>query len=103
MIAGTPVDVIAEFYPALAGHDQTGSLSPRSAGLRGAHVVGDKDMLIPEEHSERIASCCRTPSASCSRRRAHGDAGAAGVVNRGCGLLRRAYRAAATGSHRGVR
>ena len=28
MIAGTPVDVIAEFYPALAGLDETGALEP---------------------------------------------------------------------------
>ena len=33
MIAGTPVDVIAEFYPALAGLDETGSLN-RCAGSR---------------------------------------------------------------------
>ena len=31
MIAGTPVDVIAEFYPALAGLDETGSLEPLRA------------------------------------------------------------------------
>jgi pimeloyl-ACP methyl ester carboxylesterase len=53
MIAGTPVDVIAEFYPALAGLDQTGSLEP----LRGVPTLvltGDADKMIPKEHSERI-------------------------------------------------
>jgi pimeloyl-ACP methyl ester carboxylesterase len=53
MIAGTPVDVIAEFYPALAGLDQTGSLEP----LRGVPTLvltGDVDKMIPKEHSERI-------------------------------------------------
>jgi pimeloyl-ACP methyl ester carboxylesterase len=54
MIAGTPVDVIAEFYPALAGLDQTGSLKP----LREVPTLvlsGNKDKLIPLEHSEMIA------------------------------------------------
>ena len=53
MIAGTPVDVIAEFYPALAGMDHTGSLEP----LRGIPVLvltGDRDKMIPKEHSELI-------------------------------------------------
>jgi pimeloyl-ACP methyl ester carboxylesterase len=53
VIAGTPVDVIAEFYPALAGLDETGSLEP----LRRVPILvmtGDADKLIPMEHSERI-------------------------------------------------
>jgi pimeloyl-ACP methyl ester carboxylesterase len=60
MIAGTPVDVIAEFYPALAGLDETGSLEP----LRGIPTLimsGDKDKMIPKEHSELIAQ--RLPEA----------------------------------------
>jgi pimeloyl-ACP methyl ester carboxylesterase len=54
MIAGTPVDVIAEFYPALAGLDETGSLEP----LRRVPVLvltGNADKLIPMAHSELIA------------------------------------------------
>jgi pimeloyl-ACP methyl ester carboxylesterase len=53
MIAGTPVDVIAEFYPALAGMDHTGSLEP----LRGVPTLvltGDVDKMIPKEHSELL-------------------------------------------------
>jgi pimeloyl-ACP methyl ester carboxylesterase len=53
MIAGTPVEVIAEFYPALAGMDHTASLEP----LRGVPTMvltGDKDKMIPKEHSDRI-------------------------------------------------
>ena len=53
MIAGTPVDVIAEFYPALAGLDETGSLEP----LRRVPVLvltGAKDKMIPEQHSELL-------------------------------------------------
>ena len=53
MIAGTPVDVIAEFYPALAGLDETASLAP----LRRIPVLvltGDKDRLIPGQHSDTL-------------------------------------------------
>src|ERR671933_1315350 len=53
MIAGTPVDVIAEFYPALAGLDETGSLEP----LRNVPtlvVTGEQDKMIPKEHSDLI-------------------------------------------------
>ena len=53
MIAGTPVDVIAEFYPALAGLDETASLTP----LRRIPVLvltGDSDRLIPAQHSDTL-------------------------------------------------
>jgi pimeloyl-ACP methyl ester carboxylesterase len=53
MIAGTPVDVIAEFYPALAGLDETGSLEP----LRNVPTLvltGDQDTMIPSAHSELL-------------------------------------------------
>jgi pimeloyl-ACP methyl ester carboxylesterase len=53
MIAGTPVDVIAEFYPALAGMDHTGSLEPLRA-VPTLVLTGDADKLIPKEHSDRI-------------------------------------------------
>jgi pimeloyl-ACP methyl ester carboxylesterase len=60
MIAGTPVDVIAEFYPALAGLDETGALEP----LRRIPVLvltGNEDRMIPKEHSEAIVE--RLPEA----------------------------------------
>jgi pimeloyl-ACP methyl ester carboxylesterase len=53
MIAGTPVDVIAEFYPALAGMDHTGSLEPLRR-VPTLVLTGDKDRMIPREHSDRI-------------------------------------------------
>jgi pimeloyl-ACP methyl ester carboxylesterase len=53
MIAGTPVDVIAEFYPALAGFDETGSLTPLR-DIPTLVLTGDKDKMIPKEHSELI-------------------------------------------------
>jgi pimeloyl-ACP methyl ester carboxylesterase len=53
MIAGTPVDVIAEFYPALAGLDEIGSLEPLRR-IPTLVLTGDKDKMIPMEHSELI-------------------------------------------------
>ena len=53
MIAGTPVDVIAEFYPALAGMDHTGSLEPLRR-VPTLVLTGDQDKMIPMEHSELI-------------------------------------------------
>jgi pimeloyl-ACP methyl ester carboxylesterase len=53
MIAGTPVDVIAEFYPALAGLDEIGSLEPISR-VTTLVLTGDEDRMIPKEHSELL-------------------------------------------------
>ncbi|HVD27953.1 MAG TPA: alpha/beta hydrolase, partial [Mycobacteriales bacterium] len=53
MIAGTPVDVIAEFYPALTGLDETGSLEPLRK-IPTLVLTGDKDRMIPKGHSELI-------------------------------------------------
>ena len=53
MIAGTPVEVIAEFYPALTGLDETGSLEPLRR-VPTLVITGDKDKLIPMQHSELI-------------------------------------------------
>jgi pimeloyl-ACP methyl ester carboxylesterase len=53
MIAGTPVDVIAEFYPALAGLDETGSLEPLRR-VPTLVLTGDADKMIPKKHSELI-------------------------------------------------
>jgi pimeloyl-ACP methyl ester carboxylesterase len=53
MIAGTPVDVIAEFYPALAGMDHTGSLEPLRR-IPTLVLTGEQDTMIPKAHSEEI-------------------------------------------------
>ncbi|MGY2077815.1 alpha/beta fold hydrolase [Blastococcus sp. SYSU DS0828] len=53
MIAGTPVDVIAEFYPALAGLDETGRLEPLRR-VPTLVLTGDRDRMIPREHSDLI-------------------------------------------------
>jgi pimeloyl-ACP methyl ester carboxylesterase len=62
MIAGTPVEVIAEFYPALAGLDETAALEP----LRAVPVLvltGDKDTLIPPGHSDTLVELLGGPEA----------------------------------------
>jgi pimeloyl-ACP methyl ester carboxylesterase len=53
MIAGTPVDVIAEFYPALAGMDHTGALEPLRR-IPTLVLTGEQDTMIPKAHSEQI-------------------------------------------------
>ena len=104
LIAGTPVDVVADFFPALTAHDKLGSLS-RLAGLEVLIVVGDKDLLTPEEHSRRMAQLL--PHAELL---VLDGAGHLAMMERPAlvnlrlrAFLHRAYRAAATGSHRGVR
>ena len=45
--------MIAEFYPALAGLDETGSLAPLR-DIPTLVLTGDRDKMIPKEHSELI-------------------------------------------------
>ncbi|MFE9447297.1 alpha/beta fold hydrolase [Streptomyces sp. NPDC006739] len=54
MIESTPIDVVAEFYPAFTDHDKTEAL----ALFRDFPVLvlaGVKDLVTPSEHSEAIA------------------------------------------------
>ncbi|MFC3346811.1 alpha/beta fold hydrolase [Streptomyces echinoruber] len=54
MIESTPIDVVAEFYPAFDDHDKTGAL----AHFRDIPVLvlaGIDDLVTPSEHSEAIA------------------------------------------------
>jgi pimeloyl-ACP methyl ester carboxylesterase len=104
LIAGTPVDVVADFFPALTAHDRLGPLS-RLTGLEILIVVGDKDLLTPEEHSRRMAQLL--PHAELL---VLDGAGHLVMMERPAlvnlrlrAFLHRAYRAAATGPHRGVR
>jgi pimeloyl-ACP methyl ester carboxylesterase len=53
MIAGTPVDVIAEFYPAIAGLDAGGAIEPLRR-VPTLVLTGNADKMIPQAHSERI-------------------------------------------------
>jgi pimeloyl-ACP methyl ester carboxylesterase len=58
MIAGTPVDVIAEFYPALVGLDESGAVEPLTR-VPVLVLTGDADRMIPMAHSELIAERLR--------------------------------------------
>ncbi|MFF8607558.1 alpha/beta fold hydrolase [Streptomyces sp. NPDC015346] len=54
MIESTPIDVVAEFYPAFADHDKAEAL----AAFRDVPVLalaGDRDLVTPSSHTEAIA------------------------------------------------
>jgi pimeloyl-ACP methyl ester carboxylesterase len=53
MIAGTPVDVIAELYPAIAGLDASGAIEPLRR-VSTLVLTGDADKMIPMAHSEKL-------------------------------------------------
>jgi pimeloyl-ACP methyl ester carboxylesterase len=104
LIASTPVDVVADFFPALNRHDELDAL-PRLADLETLIVVGDKDMLTPVAHSRRMAQLL--PHAELLVLEGAGHLAMMerpALVNlRLRAFLHRAYRAAAGGIHRGVR
>ncbi|MFI7383142.1 alpha/beta fold hydrolase [Streptomyces sp. NPDC049813] len=55
MIEGTPIDVVAEFYPAFQEHDKTGALR-RFVRLPVLVLAGEQDLVTPSGHSEAIAA-----------------------------------------------
>ncbi|MEV4330286.1 alpha/beta hydrolase [Streptomyces sp. NPDC049597] len=54
MIESTPIDVVAEFYPAFAEHDKSEALVVFE-GMPVLVLAGDKDLVTPGTHSEAIA------------------------------------------------
>jgi len=54
LIEATPIDVVAEFYPAFIAHDKAAAL-PSFDGVPVLVLAGDKDLITPMEHSEAIA------------------------------------------------
>ncbi|KIF68398.1 lipase [Streptomyces sp. AcH 505] len=54
MIEGTPIDVVAEFYPAFADHDKTGALA-EFREVPALVLAGESDLVTPSTHSEAIA------------------------------------------------
>ncbi|WP_299532356.1 alpha/beta fold hydrolase [uncultured Streptomyces sp.] len=54
LIESTPIDVVAEFYPAFTEHDKSAAL-PLFADLPVLILAGDKDLVTPSSHSEAIA------------------------------------------------
>jgi pimeloyl-ACP methyl ester carboxylesterase len=76
MIAGTPVDVIAELYPAIAGLDASGAIEPLRR-VPTLVLTGDADKMIPAAHSEELVG----------QLGGTGDGGAEFVVVPGAGHL----------------
>ncbi|MEV7285398.1 alpha/beta hydrolase [Streptomyces sp. NPDC093252] len=60
MIEATPIDVVAEFYPAFTEHDKSEALA-HFTDLPVLVLAGVKDLITPSEHSEAIAD--RLPDA----------------------------------------
>ncbi|MFD7445108.1 alpha/beta fold hydrolase [Streptomyces sp. NPDC059909] len=54
MIEGTPIDVVAEFYPAFQEHDKADALDVFQE-VPVLVLAGDKDLVTPSSHSEAIA------------------------------------------------
>ncbi|MFG2624249.1 alpha/beta fold hydrolase [Streptomyces sp. NPDC048473] len=54
LIESTPIDVVAEFYPAFTEHDKSHAL-PAFRDLPVLILAGDKDLVTPSSHSEAIA------------------------------------------------
>jgi pimeloyl-ACP methyl ester carboxylesterase len=54
MIESTPIDVVAEYYPAFDDHDKTEALA-HFAGMPVLVLAGVQDRVTPSEHSEAIA------------------------------------------------
>ncbi|WP_282796001.1 alpha/beta hydrolase [Streptomyces sp. CC224B] len=54
MIESTPIDVVAEYYPAFNDHDKTEALKHFTA-LPVLVLAGDEDLVTPSGHSEVIA------------------------------------------------
>lgn len=58
MIGDTPVEVIADFLPAITAHEKPAALDVLR-GLPTLVLVGDRDLLTPVGHSSAIASKLR--------------------------------------------
>ncbi|HEY6746250.1 MAG TPA: alpha/beta hydrolase [Mycobacteriales bacterium] len=103
-IANTPVEVVADFFPALTAHDKVAALA-RLRDLETLIVVGDKDLLTPVEHSRRMAGAL--PNAELLILQGAGHLAMLErpemVTLRLRAFLHRAYRSAAGGVARGVR
>ncbi|MCP9944932.1 alpha/beta hydrolase [Streptomyces somaliensis] len=57
MIEATPIDVVAEFYPAFAEHDKADALTVLAdAGVPVLALAGEGDVVTPRSHTEAIAA-----------------------------------------------
>ncbi|MEV8568503.1 alpha/beta hydrolase [Streptomyces sp. NPDC051322] len=56
LIEATPIDVVAEFYPAFTDHDKSQALATVFAEVPALVLAGDGDLVTPSAHSEAIAA-----------------------------------------------
>jgi pimeloyl-ACP methyl ester carboxylesterase len=54
MIAATPIDVLAEFYPTLNAHEKVAALAALNNGVEVLVLIGADDRVTPVEHSKEI-------------------------------------------------
>ncbi|MFE2375413.1 alpha/beta fold hydrolase [Streptomyces sp. NPDC059398] len=55
LIEGTPIDVVAEFYPAFTDHDKADALAADFAEVPALVLAGENDLVTPSAHSQIIA------------------------------------------------
>ncbi|MBM7785925.1 alpha/beta fold hydrolase [Tenggerimyces flavus] len=54
MLAGTPIDVVADFFPGFAEHDKYHALATLD-GIEALIMCGQGDLITPVEHSRELA------------------------------------------------
>ncbi|MFE7662940.1 alpha/beta fold hydrolase [Streptomyces celluloflavus] len=64
LIEATPIDVVAEFYPAFAEHDKTEALVAYDR-VPALVLAGEKDLITPADHSRAIAELLPTAELVC--------------------------------------
>ena len=74
MLAQTPLEVVADFYPAFAELDEYEALRGARPAYRSLVIGGEDDMITPVEHTDRIIELLPDADVACGcRLRAHGD------------------------------
>ncbi|MEU7566181.1 alpha/beta hydrolase [Streptomyces fradiae] len=57
MIEATPIDVVADFYPAFAEHDKADALAALAeTGVPVLALAGARDLVTPPSHTEAVAA-----------------------------------------------
>jgi pimeloyl-ACP methyl ester carboxylesterase len=54
MLAGTPIEVVADFFPGFAEHDKYSALASLD-GIEALIMCGQNDLITPVEHSRELA------------------------------------------------
>ncbi|CAM5486105.1 Alpha/beta hydrolase OS=Streptomyces alboniger OX=132473 GN=CP975_21200 PE=4 SV=1 [Streptomyces alboniger] len=67
MIEGTPIDVVAEYYPAFNDHDKTEALAHFANIPQVLVLAGVQDLVTPMSTVRPSPICCRTPNWCSSR------------------------------------